>query len=115
MRNNNLNYEVTKMKLNELYRELTVKPNSPLSFIANVIFTNYNSSRKQMLQGLYNIVNGGPRHYWNPCEVAFASFSMETIIATPRYTTNRTADGREIEGYLGSCKEIDIKNLRFYA
>ena len=102
-------------KLADIYRVLTAEPNSPLSFIANVIYTNYNSTRKQKLQGLYNIVNGGPRHYWNPCEVAFASFSMETIIATPHYTTNRTADGREIEGYLGSCKEIDVENLGFYA
>ena len=90
------------MKLNELYRELTKTPNSPESFIANVIYTNYNSSRKKMLQGLYNIINGGPKHYWAPCDVYFASFSMETIIATPKSDNER-------------IKEVDIHNLPFYA
>ena len=98
---NNLIME-KKMKLNELYRELTKKPNSPESFIANVIYTNYNSSRKKMLQGLYNIINGGPKHYWAPCDVNFASFSMETIIATPKSDNER-------------IKEVDIHNLPFYA
>ena len=90
------------MKLNELYRELTKTPNSPESFIANVIYTNYNSSRKKMLQGLYNIINGGPKHYWAPCHVTFAPFQMETIIATPKSDNER-------------IKEVDIHNLPFYA
>ena len=92
------------MKLNELYRELSKESNSPLSFVANVIYTNYNSSRKKMLQGLYNIVNGGPRHYWVPCHVRFAEFSLDKIVATPR----NSLDNQRI-------KEIDIANLPFYA
>jgi hypothetical protein len=92
------------MKLNELYKELTKDANSPLSFIANVIYTNYNSTRKGKLQGLYNIVNGGPRHYWAKCEVSFAPFSMDTILAT----NLEANDGRRI-------REIDIDNLKFYA
>ena len=102
-------------KLTDIYRVLTVEPNSPLSFIANVIYTSYGANRKKMLMGLYNIVNGGPKHYWNPCHVTFAPFNMETILCTPVYPTNRPADGREIEGYAGSIKEIDIENLPYYA
>ena len=109
-----MTYSNRNLKLNELYRELSKEPNSPLSFVANVIYTNYNTSRKKMLQGLYNVVNGGPRHYWNPCHVTFAPFSMNTILATPQYSTDRTADGREIEGS-SRIKEIDIDNLGFYA
>lgn len=90
-----------KLKLNELYRELSKEANSPVSFIANVIYTNYNRSRKVMLQGLYNIVNGGPRHYWAPCEVRFAQFSLDKIIAV-------NADGWE-------AREIEINNLKYYA
>ena len=92
------------MKLNELYRELSAEPNSPLSFIANVIFTNYNTSRKKMLQGLYNIVNGGPKHYWVPCHVRFAEFSLDKIVVTPRTS-----------GGIQSIKTVDLVNLPFYA
>jgi len=53
-----------KMNLKELYSRLSAEPNSPESFVANVIYTNYNTSRKVMLQGLYNIINGGPQTYW---------------------------------------------------
>ncbi len=94
------------MKLNELYRELSAEPNSPLSFIANVIFTNYNTSRKKMLQGLYNIVNGGPKHYWVPCHVRFAEFSLDKIVATPSNPDN---------GLNQSIKTVDLVNLPFYA
>lgn len=110
--------EITKRmpkKLADIYRVLSAEPNSPLSFIANVIYTSYGASRKKKLMGLYNIVNGGPRHYWNPCHVTFAPFSMEKILCTPQYPTNRTADGREIEGYVGSIKEIDVDMLEYYA
>ena len=92
------------MKLNELYRNLTFKSNSPQSFIANVIFERYGRNRKKMLQGLYNIVNGGPKHYWVACHVTFAPFKMETILATPR----NQLDNQRI-------REIDINNLPFYA
>ena len=91
------------MKLNELYRELSKKPNSPLAYIANVIFTRYGRNRKAMLKGLYNIVNGGPRHYWAKCEVTFAPFSTDVVLAT-----NLEANGRKL-------REIDIGNLEFYA
>ena len=77
------------MKLKELYRNLSAEPNSPQSFIANVIFTSYGRQRKKMLQGLYNIINGGPRHYWSNCHVRFAPFTMETIIATPKSDNER--------------------------
>ena len=111
------------LKLNELYRELSSEPNSPLGFIANVIYTNYNSSRKKMLQGLYNIVNGGPRHYWAPCEVSFAPFSLDTIIATNVELKDISWQGQkdffqdsEIDPE-GSrrLREIDIENLPYYA
>ena len=94
------------LKLNELYRELSKEPNSPLSFIANVIYTSYGANRKKMLMGLYNIVNGGQRHYWSPCHVTFAPFSMEKIIAT---------NSEISEGSDRRLHEIDIENLGFYA
>ena len=103
------------MKLNELYRNLTSKPNSPESFIANVIYTGYRANRKKMLQGLYNIINGGPKHYWNPCHVTLAPFKMETILCTPVYPSRVDKDGRDVASYSGSIKEIDIDNLGFYA
>ena len=94
------------LKLKELYRELSKEPNSPLSFIANVIYCNYNRSRKQKLQGLYNIVNGGPRHYWAPCHVTFAPFSLDIILAT---------NDELIEGHDRRIRGIDIENLAHYA
>jgi hypothetical protein len=90
------------LKLNELYRELSKVPNSDSSFIANVIFTSYGRNRKKMLQGLYNIINGGPRHYWSKCYVRFAPFQMRTIIATPE-------SDRERE------HQVDLDNLVRYA
>ena len=95
------------MKLKELYRNLSAEPNSPQSFIANVIFTSYGRQRKKMLQGLYNIINGGPRHYWSPCYVRFAPFTMETIIATPCSEVSHWPRERE--------HQIDIDNLVRYA
>ena len=93
-----------QLNLKELYRELSAEPNSSLSFVANVIFTNYNTSRKKMLQGLYNIVNGGPKHYWVPCHVRFAEFSLDKIVATPR----NSLDNQRV-------KVVDLVNLPFYA
>jgi hypothetical protein len=94
---------MANLKLKDLYNELSKKPNSPLAYIANVIYTNYGRNRKPMLQGLYNIVNGGPRHYWAKCEVTFAPFSSDVVLAT-----NLEANGRKI-------REIDVANLAFYA
>jgi hypothetical protein len=98
------------LKLNELYRELSKVPNSDSSFIANVIFTSYGRNRKKMLQGLYNIINGGPRHYWSKCYVRFAPFQMRTIIATPE-------SDRPNWFYSGSEREhqVDLDNLVRYA
>ena len=94
------------MLLSNLYRELSKEPNSPEAFIANVIYTRYSKNRKKMLEGLYNIINGGPRHYWTKCHVTFAPFSMETILATPEHDSTWSQ---------GRIKEIDINNLPFYA
>lgn len=91
------------MKLNELYRELSKEPNSDTSFITNVIYTRtgYRRNRKKMLQGLYNIINGGPKHYWSRCYVRFAPFNMDVIIATPEGVNERE-------------HQIDINNLVHY-
>ena len=91
-----------KMKLKELYSRLSAQPNSSESFVANVIYTNYNKSRKEMLQGLYNIVNGGPQTYWGKCFVQFASFSLDTLIVSAENASVRS-------------KEVPLNNLRFYA
>ncbi|SVE39965.1 uncharacterized protein METZ01_LOCUS492819, partial [marine metagenome] len=37
------------MKLNELYRELSKEPNSPISFVAHIVFERYGRERKKML------------------------------------------------------------------
>ena len=91
-----------KMKLKELYSRLSAQPNSSESFVANVIYTNYNKSRKEMLQGLYNIVNGGPQTYWGKCFVQFASFSLDTLIVSAENASVRS-------------KEVSLDNLKFYA
>ena len=93
-----------QMTIKELLAELTAEPGSSLTFVANVIFEQYNTSRKKMLQGLYNIVNGGPRHYWVPCHVAFVAGCMNTIVATPR----NALDNQRV-------KTVDLVNLPFYA
>ena len=90
------------MKLKELYSRLSAQPNSSESFVANVIYTNYNKSRKEMLQGLYNIVNGGPQTYWGKCFVQFASFSLDTLIVSAENASVRS-------------KEVSLENLKYYA
>lgn len=116
MINNKIGDKMIPRKLTDIYRSLTKEPNSPLSFIANVIYTSYGASRKKKLMGLYNIVNGGPRHYWNPCHVTFAPFNMETILCTPVYpTVRKDKDGRDIDSYNGSIKEVDVENLEYYS
>tara|TARA_B110000495_G_scaffold161142_1_gene145693 strand:- start:121 stop:405 length:285 start_codon:yes stop_codon:yes gene_type:complete len=91
-----------KMNLKELYSRLSAEPNSPESFVANVIYTNYNTSRKVMLQGLYNIINGGPQTYWGKCFVQFASFSLDTL--------NVSAENASVRS-----KQVTLDNLKFYA
>ena len=95
-----------KMNLKNLYGTFLQNGNSPEAFIANVIYERYGAKRKKMLQGLYNIINGGPRHYWGKCNVTFAPFQMKTILATAE-DDNSWSQGR--------TKEIDIHNLEFYA
>ena len=98
------------MNLKNLYGTFLEKGNSPEAFIANVIYERYGKDRKKMLQGLYNIMNGGNRHYWAPCDVRFADWSMETIICTPLCCNeNYTNDPMHRQ------KEGDIHNLPFYA
>ena len=99
-----------EMLLSNLYRELIKEPNSSEAFIANVIYERYGKDRKKMLQGLYNLMHGGPKHFWSACDVRFADWSMDTIIATPlccneNYTSNPFHRQRE----------VDINNLSFYA
>ena len=94
------------MNLKNLYGTFLQNGNSPEAFIANVIYERYGAKRKKMLQGLYNIINGGPRQYWTNCHVTFAPFSMETILATPEHDSTWSQ---------GRIKEIDINNLPFYA
>ena len=89
------------MNLKNLYWTFLEKGNTPETFIANIIYERYGKDRKKMLQGLYNIINGGPKHYWSPCSVRFAEWQMETIIVTPENNDR--------------IKEIDIVDLPFYA
>ena len=89
------------MNLKNLYGTFLEKGNSPEAFIANVIYERYGKNRKKMLQGLYNIINGGPKHYWSPCSVRFAEWQMETIIVTLENNDR--------------IKDIDIVDLPFYA
>ena len=49
------------MNLKNLYGTFLKNGNSPEAFIANVIYERYGAKRKKMLQGLYNIINGGPK------------------------------------------------------
>ena len=90
------------MNLKNLYGTFLQNGNSPEAFIANVIYERYGAKRKKMLQGLYNIINGGPKHYWSPCQVTFAPFQMETIFVTPENDNER-------------MKEVNINDLPFYA
>ena len=69
------------MKLDELYRELSKEPNSPISFVANVIYTNYNRNRKKMLAGLYRLYTGNG---YVPTEVMFAPFTFDVLSCTPK-------------------------------
>ena len=112
-----------EMLLKNLYGVLIKEPNSPQAFIANVIYERYGKDRKKMLQGLYNIMNGGNRHYWAPCDVRFADWSMETIICTPLCNDteepcplrHHEKNNNVVDVAPHSQKEVDIHNLPFYA
>ena len=55
-----------------------------------------------MLQGLYNIVNGGPTHYWGKCNAEFIGWSMEELSVSP-VSQNIPA------------KNVNIRKLEYYA
>ena len=91
-----------KMNLKNLYGTFLQDGNSPEAFIANIIYERYGAKRKKMLQGLYNIVNGGPTHYWGKCKAEFIAWSMEEISVSP-VSQNIPA------------KNVNIRNLEYYA
>ena len=104
------------MNLKNLYGTFLEKGNSPEAFIANVIYERYGKDRKKMLQGLYNIITGGPKHYWSACDVRFADWSMEKIICTPLCCNDRLFTADHYTDYeTHRQKEVDISNLPFYA
>ena len=68
------------MKLNELYRELTKEPNSPISFVAHIIFERYGRERKKMLAGLLRLSSGNG---FVPMDIRFAPFTFDVLSCTP--------------------------------
>jgi len=102
MRNGDKNMSVYKMNLKNLYGTFLQNGNSPEAFIANIIYERYGAKRKKMLQGLYNIINGGPTHYWGKCNAEFIAWSMEEISVSP-VSQNIPA------------KNVNIRNLEYYA
>ena len=68
------------MKLNELYRELTKEPNSPISFVAHIIFERYGRERKKMLAGLLRLHTGNG---YVPMDIRFAPFTFDVLNCTP--------------------------------
>ena len=68
------------MKLNELYRELSKEPNSPISFVAHIIFTHYGKERKKMLAGLYRLYTGNG---YVPMDIRFAPYTFDVLNCTP--------------------------------
>jgi len=68
------------MKLNELYRELTKEPNSPISFVAHIIFERYGRERKKMLAGLLRLSSGNG---FVPTDIRFASYTFDVLLCTP--------------------------------
>ena len=69
------------MKLNELYRELSKEPNSPISFVAHIVFERYGRERKKMLAGLYRLYTGNG---FVPTDVRFAPFTFDVLSCSPR-------------------------------
>ena len=94
---NNTNH----MKLNELYRELTKEPNTPISFVAHIVFTRYGALRKKMLAGLYRLYTGNG---YVPMDIRFAPFTFDVIVCTRR---DAYPDGNEIS-------EMRTKDLARY-
>jgi hypothetical protein len=91
-----------QMNLKNLYGTFLQNGNTPEAFIANVIYERYGAKRKKMLQGLYNIINGGSTHYWGKCNAEFIAFSMTEINVCP-------------ESQYVPAKNVNIHNLEFYA
>jgi hypothetical protein len=91
-----------KMNLKNLYGTFLMSGNAPEAFIANIVYERYGAKRKKMLQGLYNIINGGPQCYWGKCVAQFTSFSMTEILVSPADQNIRP-------------KYVNIHNLEYYA
>ena len=89
------------MKLNELYRELTKEPNSPISFVANIVFTRYGRERKKMLAGLYRLYTGNG---YVPMDIRFAPCTFDVLSCSRR---DAFEDGTE-------CSEMRTIDLLRY-
>ena len=87
------------MKLNELYRELTKDPNSPISFVAHIVFERYGRERKKMLGGLYRLYTGNG---YVPMDIRFAPFSFDVLVCSRR---DAFEDGTEVS----EMRTIDLK------
>ena len=68
------------MKLNELFRELTKEPNSPISFVAHIIYERYGKERKKMLAGLLRLSSGNG---FVPMDIRFAPYTFDVLSCTP--------------------------------
>ena len=83
--------------------ELSYKTETHQKHLLQISFMNDTvQNEKKMLQGLYNIVNGGPTHYWGKCNAEFIGWSMEEISVSP-VSQNIPA------------KNVNIRNLEYYA
>ena len=87
------------MKLNELYRELSKDPSSPISFVAHIVFERYDRERKKMLAGLYRLYTGNG---YVPMDIRFAPYTFDVLVCTRR---DAYPDGTEIS----EMRTIDLK------
>ena len=89
------------MKLADLYRELTKEPNSPISFVAHIVFERYGKERKKMLGGLYRLYTGNG---YVPMDIRFAPFTFDVLVCSRR---DAYSDGTE-------CSEMRTIDLARY-
>ena len=78
------------MCIRDRYRELTKEPNSPISFVANVVFTRYGRERKKMLAGLYRLHTGNG---YVPMDIRFAPYTFDVLSCSRR---DAFEDGTEV-------------------
>ena len=78
------------MKLNELFRELTKEPNSPISFVAHIIFERYGRERKKMLDGLLRLHTGNG---FVPMDIRVAPYTFDLLSCSRR---DAFEDGTEV-------------------